>query len=51
MEEGEKTMSYRIKIILDWEEKPASKDDIDYINELGEDIDFEVEEKKDANKC
>ena len=43
-------MSYRIKIILECEEKPTSKDVINYINELGEDIDFEIEEDKDANK-
>ena len=43
-------MSYRIKIILEGEEKPTSKDVIYYINDLWEDIDFEIEEDKDANK-
>ena len=38
-------MSYRVKIILDFEEKPTAKDIINYINELGEDIDFEIENK------
>ena len=38
-------MSYRVKIILDCEEKPTAKDIINYIKELGEDIDFEIENK------
>ena len=38
-------MSYRVKIILDCEEKPTAKDIINYINELDEDIDFEIENK------
>ena len=42
-------MSYTIKIILECEEKPTPKDIIDYINELGEDIDYEIKEKKNDN--
>ena len=44
-------MSYRVKIILDCEEKPTSKDIINYINELGEDIDFEIENKSHVREA
>ena len=43
-------MSYTIKIILECEEKPTPKDIIHYINELGEDIDYEIKEKKNVKK-
>ena len=41
-------MSYRVKIILDFEEKPTPKDIIDYVAELGVDIDFKIETKTDV---
>ncbi len=36
-------MAYRVKIILEFEEKPTPKDIINYVDELGEDIDYEIE--------
>ena len=44
-------MSYRVKIILDCEEKPTAKDIINYINELGEDIAFEIENKSHVREA
>ena len=44
-------MSYRVKIILDCEEKPTAKDIINYINELGEDIYFEIENKSHVREA
>ena len=44
-------MSYRVKIILDFEEKPTAKDIINYINALGEDIDFEIENKNHVREA
>ena len=41
-------MSYKIKIILECEEKPTPKDIIEYINELGEDLDYEIVETEDV---
>ena len=41
-------MSYKIKIILEWEEKPTPTDIIDYITELGEDLDYEIVENEDG---
>ena len=41
-------MSYKIKIILEFEEKPTPKDIIEYINELGEDLDYEIVENEDG---
>ena len=40
-------MSYKIKIILEFEEKPTPKDIIEYINELGEDLNYEIENEWD----
>ena len=36
-------MIYKIKIILAFEEKPTPKDIIEYINELDEDLNYEIE--------
>ena len=40
-------MSYKIKIILEFEEKPTPKDIIEYINELDEDLNYEIENEWD----
>jgi hypothetical protein len=37
----------RIIIRLECEEKPTVNDVLDYINELGEDLQFEIEGKED----
>jgi len=34
-----------VVIRLTCEEKPTAQDVLDYINDLGEDLDFEIEEK------
>ena len=42
-------MAYRVKIILEFEEKPTTKDIINYVDELGEDIDYEIETSKEED--
>ena len=44
-------MKYKVKIILEFEEKPTSKDIVKYVNELDENIDYEIEtsEKGESN--
>jgi len=39
---GNRKMSYEVEIILYCDEKPTVQDVLDYINELGEDLHFEV---------
>jgi hypothetical protein len=40
-------MSYEIEIILIFEEKPTVQDVLDYVNELGEDLHFEIKGDSD----
>ena len=43
---GKEKAMYEIEIILQTDEKPTVQDVLDYINELGEDLDFTVKESE-----